>query len=128
MNKYEENQIREILAQLLEGKHGPVDLRRRGVVAPHRVEPDANHDLLVLDLEPLLAAIAAELGPEVFVLETDCPWLPPSPHRGARNEPAFVPLVAEALAGYLGITAAEVERITDAAARRLFRLPGGDET
>jgi TatD DNase family protein len=75
---------------------------------------------------PLLAAIAGELGAEVFVLETDCPWLPPQPHRGKRNEPAFVPLVAAALAGYLGMTVAEVERITDASARKLFRLPGPD--
>jgi TatD DNase family protein len=75
---------------------------------------------------PLLAAIAAELGPEVFVLETDSPWLPPQPHRGKRNEPAFVSLVAAALAGYLGITMAEVERVTDASARKLFRLPGAD--
>ena len=77
---------------------------------------------------PLLAAIAAELGPEVFVLETDCPWLPPLPHRGKRNEPSYVPLVAAALAGYLGITVAEVERVTDASARELFRLPGGGGT
>jgi TatD DNase family protein len=75
---------------------------------------------------PLLAAIAAELGPEIFVLETDCPWLPPQSHRGKRNEPAFVPLVVAALAGYLGLTPGEVERITDASARELFRLPGAD--
>lgn len=73
---------------------------------------------------PLLAAIAAELGPESFVLETDCPWLPPQPHRGQRNEPARVPLIAEALAEYLGLPVAEVERITDTSARELFRLPG----
>jgi TatD DNase family protein len=73
---------------------------------------------------PLLAAIADELGPEVFVLETDSPWLPPQPHRGKRNEPAFVPLVAAALAGYLGTSVAEVERVTDASARKLFGLPG----
>jgi TatD DNase family protein len=76
--------------------------------------------------EPLLAAIADELGAEIFVLETDSPWLPPQPHRGKRNEPAYVPLVAAALAGYLGITVAEVERVTDASARKLFRLPGAD--
>jgi TatD DNase family protein len=75
---------------------------------------------------PLLAAIAGELGPEVFVLETDCPWLPPQPHRGTRNEPAYVPLVAAALAGYLGCAVAEVDRVTDASARALFRLPSAD--
>lgn len=75
---------------------------------------------------PLLAAIAAELGPEAFVLETDCPWLPPQAHRGKRNEPSFLPLVAVALAEYLGLTVAEVERATDASARELFRLPGAD--
>jgi TatD DNase family protein len=72
---------------------------------------------------PLLASIAAELGPEIFVLETDCPWLPPQVHRGTRNEPAYVPLVAGELSRYLGISVSDLEGLTDAAARELFRLP-----
>lgn len=72
---------------------------------------------------PLLRAIGEEKGPRVFLLETDCPYLSPQPKRGARNEPAFLPFVVEALASALGISAAEIERFTDAAARELFALP-----
>lgn len=71
---------------------------------------------------PLLASIAESLGPEAFVLETDCPYLTPHPRRQDRNEPANVPAIAAALAGYLGLPAGDVERITDAAALELFRL------
>ncbi len=71
---------------------------------------------------PLLAAIARETGPEIFVLETDCPYLTPHPHRNERNEPANIPKIAAALAGALGLPVAEVERVTDASAIALFRL------
>ena len=71
---------------------------------------------------PLLAAIAEACGPEIFVLETDCPYLTPHPRRNDRNEPANIPLIAAALAGYLGLRADEVERRTDASARALFGL------
>jgi TatD DNase family protein len=71
---------------------------------------------------PLLRTIFQELGPEVFVLETDCPYLTPHPRRRDRNEPAQIPVIAQALAAYLGVAPREVERMTDAAARELFRL------
>lgn len=71
---------------------------------------------------PLLAAIAEACGPEIFVLETDCPYLTPHPRRNDRNEPANIPLVASALAGYLALTIDEIERLTDASARALFGL------
>jgi TatD DNase family protein len=73
---------------------------------------------------PLLASIARALGTSVFVLETDCPYLTPHPHRNKRNEPANVPAIAEALAGALGLPRDEVERITDENAAALFRLEG----
>ncbi len=57
------------------------------------------------------------------VLETDAPFLAPVPHRGKRNEPAYVKLVAEKLAEVKGITVEEVERITTDNAIRLFKLP-----
>jgi TatD DNase family protein len=57
-----------------------------------------------------------------LLLETDAPDQTPRPHRG-RNEPAFLPLVAAALAAALGTTAAEVDALTTANARALFRLP-----
>ena len=60
-----------------------------------------------------------------IVLETDGPYLAPTPHRGTRNEPAYVPLVAQRLAEVRGLALAEVARVTTATARRLFRLPEG---
>lgn len=57
-----------------------------------------------------------------IVLETDGPYLAPAPHRGGRNEPAYVPLVAARLAEVLGATPEEVEAQTTRNALDLFRL------
>lgn len=58
-----------------------------------------------------------------LVVETDCPYLTPEPHRGARNEPTYVQYVVEAIAR---ARKEPVEHIADATtenARTLFRLP-----
>lgn len=60
---------------------------------------------------------------EQIVLETDAPYLAPAPHRGERNEPAFVRLVAEAVAEAKGLSVEDVERQTTANARRIYGLP-----
>lgn len=60
---------------------------------------------------------------EKIVLETDAPYLAPEPHRGKRNEPAYVRYVAERLAEVKRVPFDEVEAITTANARALFRLP-----
>ncbi len=64
-------------------------------------------------------AVAA-VGLNHCVLETDCPYLAPVPHRGARNEPAFLVDTAGALAALFDVSLAEVEAVTDANARALF--------
>ena len=61
---------------------------------------------------------------ERALVETDAPFLAPIPHRGARNEPAFVADTARRLAEVKGLSEDDVRRITTASARRLFRLPG----
>ncbi|MDX1418911.1 MAG: TatD family hydrolase [Rubricoccaceae bacterium] len=58
-----------------------------------------------------------------IVLETDAPFLAPVPHRGKRNEPAYVRLVAERLAALQDLPVGEVARVTTQAARALFKLP-----
>jgi TatD DNase family protein len=58
-----------------------------------------------------------------IVLETDAPFLAPAPHRGKRNEPAYVRHVAEHLAEVKGLPLAEVAQVTSATARSLFGLP-----
>lgn len=63
-----------------------------------------------------------EIGINRIVLETDSPYLAPVPFRGKRNESAYIVAVRDKIAETLGIPADEVERITDANARRLFPL------
>lgn len=69
-----------------------------------------------------LATVAASIPLERIVLETDSPYLSPVPHRGQRNESAYVALVAQKIAELRGITVEEVAEVTTANARRLFRL------
>ncbi len=56
-----------------------------------------------------------------LLIETDSPFLAPIPHRGKRNEPAYVPLVAAALANIHHVEVGEVVRHTSANFHRLFR-------
>ena len=60
---------------------------------------------------------------ESLVLETDCPYLTPTPHRGKRNEPSYLPLVAAKLAEVRGEEIETVAAGTRSAAAGLFRLP-----
>ena len=69
-----------------------------------------------------LAEVLAKLPLESLVLETDGPYLAPVPHRGERNESAYIPLVAARLAQIYGLTPQEVGRITDLTAKQLFGL------
>ncbi len=62
------------------------------------------------------------VGPRHLLLETDCPYLAPVPHRGKRNEPAFATHTADALSATLGCSLQELAAITDGNARELFNL------
>ncbi|WP_428223545.1 TatD family hydrolase [Flavobacterium sp.] len=57
-----------------------------------------------------------------IVLETDSPYLAPAPHRGKRNESAYVELVAQKLADIYGLQVAEIARITTANAQEVFGI------
>ena len=59
---------------------------------------------------------------ERLLVETDCPLLAPVPHRGKRNEPAFVVHVAEKVAEVKEIPLAKVAEVTTRNAERLFGL------
>jgi len=69
-----------------------------------------------------LQKLAADLPLENLLIETDSPFLTPHPHRGTRNEPARVRLVAEKLAELKGLPFNEVASATTANAERLFRF------
>jgi TatD DNase family protein len=57
-----------------------------------------------------------------LLIETDAPYLAPGTRRGQRNEPAFVKLVGEKVAEFLGLPVSEIEAQTKANAIALFRL------
>lgn len=67
-----------------------------------------------------LDRVVAELPTELLILETDCPYLTPVPHRGKRNESAYVEHVCRKVADIHNITTARVDEITTATARRIF--------
>jgi TatD DNase family protein len=66
-----------------------------------------------------LRDVAARLPLSELLVETDAPWLAPVPHRGQRNEPAWVAQTASVLAGLLGV---EAEEIASATTKNFFRL------
>ncbi len=68
-----------------------------------------------------LRDLVACLPLERLMLETDAPYLTPHPHRGQRNEPAYIPLIAQNLAELLETDLAIVAHRTAALARRVFR-------
>jgi TatD DNase family protein len=57
-----------------------------------------------------------------IVLETDCPYLAPVPHRGKRNEPAYLPLIARRVAEIKEVPLEELAEKTTANSRKLFNL------
>lgn len=57
-----------------------------------------------------------------ILVETDCPFLAPTPMRGRRNEPSFVRYVAQKIANIQNISIKEVEKETTANAKKLFAL------
>jgi TatD DNase family protein len=59
---------------------------------------------------------------EDLVLETDCPYLAPVPHRGKRNEPVYLPLIARRVAELMHKSEEEVAEKTTQSALSLFKL------
>ena len=71
-----------------------------------------------------LRAIARTVPRDRLLVETDAPYLAPTPHRGKRNEPAHVVDTARVLAETIGVDTDEIARLTTANALRLFaRMP-----
>ena len=70
----------------------------------------------------LPAVLETTVPLERIVLETDAPYLAPTPHRGKRNEPAFIPLIVDRLADVYQTTPERIEQITSQNARSLFAL------
>ena len=71
--------------------------------------------------------VAQWLPLDRILIETDCPYMAPEPHRGRRNDSRLVPLVAAKLAELRGLEPEEMGRITTENAKRLFRI-GSEQT
>lgn len=69
-----------------------------------------------------LGAVLPAIGSDRIMLETDSPYLAPVPKRGRRNESAFLPHIAAAVAQYLNATTSEIDRVTSENATRFFGL------
>ncbi len=69
-----------------------------------------------------LRDVARALPMDRLLIETDAPFLAPQPHRGRRNEPAYVAEVARTLANVRDLAPDEVAAVTAANFRRFFRL------
>jgi TatD DNase family protein len=69
-----------------------------------------------------LRDVAARLPLDGILVETDAPWLAPAPYRGKRNEPAWVSLTAQTLAGLRGLSEEEIASVTTKNFNRLFDL------
>lgn len=66
--------------------------------------------------------VLAQIDLKNIVLETDAPYLAPTPHRGKRNEPSYIPIIADKLAEIHQLSLNEIEKITTQNAYRIFNL------
>lgn len=69
-----------------------------------------------------LDAVLTAVPVERIVLETDSPWLAPVPQRGKRNEPAYIPLIAQRVSDIKNITLEDLQKQTTGNALSLFKV------
>ncbi len=69
-----------------------------------------------------LTMIVPHIPLSMLLLETDAPFLTPTPHRGQRNEPKYIPLIAQKIADLQNTGSSRVEQITEENARSLFHF------
>lgn len=69
-----------------------------------------------------MAEVAKTVPLDRLLLETDAPYLTPVPHRGQRNEPSYIPIIAQRIADLRDITLDEVALTTTSSAQTLFCL------
>jgi TatD DNase family protein len=69
-----------------------------------------------------LRAVAQDVPLDRLLLETDGPYLTPAPHRGRRNEPAYLTHITDQIATLRGSTTDVISRMTTSNAEKLFNL------
>ncbi len=78
--------------------------------------------IIVFDKTGRSEEVVKNIPLESIILETDAPYLTPPPHRGTRNEPAYVKFVAEKIADWKNESSDKVAEITTANAKKLFKI------
>ena len=96
---------------------GGPDLARRALALGHFISFTG---IVTFKNSGALRAIAKDVPPDRFLVETDAPYLAPLPYRGKRNEPAYVTEVAKVLAEVRGVTFEEICRQTTENFFKLF--------
>lgn len=69
-----------------------------------------------------LFEVIKDIPLEYIVLETDSPFLTPEPYRKYKNESKYIPVIAESLANFKGVSVKEVMEVTTKNARRIFDI------
>lgn len=69
-----------------------------------------------------MAEVVKQIPIDKILLETDAPYLPPVPHRGQRNESAYIPIIAKKIAEIKEINLEEVAKVTTSNAKELFNV------
>jgi len=78
--------------------------------------------IITFKTAPVVREVAAMVPEDRFMVETDCPYLAPVPHRGKRAEPAHTRLVAEKVAEVRGCTLDRIAAVTEKTAAGFFRF------
>ena len=63
-----------------------------------------------------------EISLEDIIIETDSPYLTPEPYRGTKNEPSYIPIIANAISNIKNISIEEVSTITEKTVNKLFKF------
>lgn len=98
---------------------GPLSIARRFIELGGYI---GLNGIITFDKTGVSEEVVNNISLEHIILETDSPYLTPVPHRGKRNEPAYVELVAKKIAEWKQVSFEEVADITTANAKRLFRI------
>jgi TatD DNase family protein len=69
-----------------------------------------------------LVEVLPKIALEKLLFETDAPYLTPMPHRGKRNEPAYIPLIVKKASEILGVSEEQLCKISTQNAERLFGI------
>lgn len=78
--------------------------------------------VVTFEKSKVLQEVVRKAPLDSILLETDCPYLTPVPHRGKRNEPSFIVHTAKKVAEITGLTWEDVARKAAANTRKLFRI------